>query len=274
MGSTEPQLARSSGEPPPTGGAQPRGEPPPTGGAKELSRWAQLAIGLTGVAIGIGVVLAVPELRHALSLALHGNLDGLRHEFRALGASGAALLLGLMLAHALIFYPTELVTATAGIAYGFLPGLALVTVGWLLSGLLSYAIGVIAGRPLLSLVVGYERFAALERTVARGGAPLLLGLRLVPVLPFSLTGYVAGAVRVPLWRFAWTTVVGYLPLTAIVTYLGSQSNSLPLTDPRLWGGLALILLLLLAARGLRSRLASDATNRPPSSGSPPERSGS
>jgi uncharacterized membrane protein YdjX (TVP38/TMEM64 family) len=262
VGTSDPQLAGLS-----------RG-PPPGSGSNELPRWARLSIGLAGVAIGAGVILAVPELRHALSLALHGNLDGLRREFRSLGASGAALLVGLMLAHALIWYPTELVTATAGIAYGFLPGLALVTAGWLLSGLLSYAIGVIVGRPLLSLIFGFERFARLERTVQRGGAPLLLGLRLVPVLPFSLTGYVAGAVRVPLWRFAWTTVVGYLPLTAIVTYLGSQSNSLSVTDPRLWGGLALIFLLLLAARSLRSHLLPGAEDHPPSNGSSPERAGS
>jgi uncharacterized membrane protein YdjX (TVP38/TMEM64 family) len=90
--------------------------------------------------------------------------------------------------------------------------------------------------------------------VARGGVSLLLLMRLIPLVPFSLTGYVAGAARVPVWRFGWTTAVGYLPLTALVAYLGSQSRSLSLGDPRLWLAVGAILLLLGAGRLLRNRV--------------------
>ena len=50
--------------------------------------------------------------------------------------------------------------------------------------------------------------------IERGGATLLLAMRLIPILPFSLVSYAAGAARVPAWRFVWTTAVGYLPITA------------------------------------------------------------
>ncbi len=43
----------------------------------------------------------------------------------------------------------------------------------------------------------------------RGGTPLLITGRLIPVVPFSFMGYAAGAVRIGLWRFSWTTVVGF-----------------------------------------------------------------
>jgi uncharacterized membrane protein YdjX (TVP38/TMEM64 family) len=211
-------------------------------------RLPELAFGVGGVLATAAVVALVPDLRHAFSLALHGDLKGLRAQFNNLGASGVMLLLALILAHAVLLYPTEIVTATAGFVYGFLPGLALVTAGWLVSALLAYLLGRALGRPFVHRVFGGRRFASLERAVARGGISLLLAMRLIPLVPFSLTGYVAGAVRVPVWRFSWTTVIGYLPLTALVAYLGSQAESLSLGDPRLWIGVGVIVGLLTAAR--------------------------
>ena len=76
----------------------------------------------------------------------------------------------------------------------------------------------------------------LERLVHRGGAPFLLGVRLIPIMPFSLMGYVCGAARIPLWRFTWTTAVGYAPLTAYFTYVGSRLEGFSAEDPILWIG--------------------------------------
>ncbi len=211
-------------------------------------RLPELAFAVAGMLATGALVALVPDLRHAFSLALHGDLHGLHRQFNGLGASGVMLLLGLILAHAVLLYPTEVVTATAGFLYGFLPGLALVTVGWLVSALLAYLLGRALGRPFVHAVFGGRRFATLERAVTRGGIPLLLALRLIPAVPFSLTGYIAGAVHVPVWRFAWTTLLGYLPLTALVAYLGSQAESLSLDDPRLWGGVVALIALLALAR--------------------------
>lgn len=216
----------------------------------ERARWRvrELAIGLGGIVVTGGLVMLVPDLRHAVSLALDGDLHELRNQFRDLGGSGVALLLALMMAHAVLFYPTEIVTATAGFVYGFLPGLALVTGGWLASALLAYLLGLAIGRPLISVVAGARRVTSLERAVERGGPSLLLTVRLIPIVPFSLVGYLAGAVRVPLWRFIWTTLIGYLPLTVLVTYLGSQAETLSLADPRVWVAVGILLALLATTR--------------------------
>jgi uncharacterized membrane protein YdjX (TVP38/TMEM64 family) len=212
------------------------------------ARLPELAFGLGGMLATALLVALIPDLRHAFSHALHGDLKGLHKQFNGLGAAGVMLLLALILAHAVLLYPTEIVTATAGFLYGFLPGLALVTVGWLVSALLAYLLGRALGRPFVQAIFGAQRFARLERTVERGGIPLLLAMRLIPAVPFSLTGYVAGAVRVPVWRFTWTTLLGYLPLTAFVAYLGSQAESLSLGDPRLWVGAGVLIALLATAR--------------------------
>jgi uncharacterized membrane protein YdjX (TVP38/TMEM64 family) len=157
-----------------------------------------------------------------------------------------------MLAHAIVFYPSEIVTATAGYVYGFAPGLAFVVVGWLLGALLSYALGASVGRPLLRSVLG-RRFTRLEHGMERGGISLLLSARLIPVVPFALVGYAAGATRVGVWRFAWTTVVGYLPLTTAVTYLGSRAQTLSTRDPLVWVAAGAVVALIVVHWVLRRR---------------------
>jgi uncharacterized membrane protein YdjX (TVP38/TMEM64 family) len=157
-----------------------------------------------------------------------------------------------MLAHAIVFYPSEIVTATAGYVYGFAPGLAFVVVGWLLGALLSYALGASVGRPLLRSILG-RRFTRLERGMDRGGISLLLSARLIPVVPFALVGYAAGATRVSVWRFSWTTVIGYLPLTTAVAYLGSQAQTLSTSNPLVWVAVSAVVAVILIHWILRRR---------------------
>jgi uncharacterized membrane protein YdjX (TVP38/TMEM64 family) len=201
------------------------------------------------VLLGVGIIVAVPWLRHAVDLCLHGDFAGLRVYVKGLGAGGLALLIGLMLMHAVVYYPTELVSATVGFVYGWAAGLGIALGGWLLSALLSYALGRLLAGPMLHSLLG-DRYEAFERAVRRGGTRLLLGYRLLPVVPFSFMGYASGAVGTSLWTFSWTSVVGFVPLTAAVVYLGSQARSLSLTDPLVWVAVVMLLALLLAAHRL------------------------
>ena len=83
---------------------------------------------------------------------------------------------------------------------------------------------------------------------------MLIGIRVVPVIPFSLFTMVVGAARVPLGRVLWTTAVGYLPLTALFVYLGSQLEELSPTDPILIVGAIVLLAAIVIAHRLRGRL--------------------
>lgn len=217
-------------------------------------------LGLATIVVGIAVIVVVPELRHCVSLVIHGQFAELRAYVRSLGAGGFALLLGLMLAHAIVFYPSEIITATAAYAYGFGPGLAFVVAGWLLAALLSYALGRSVGGPLLRRVLG-RRFAWLETTMEHGGISLLLGGRLIPIVPFALIGYAAGATHTSLWRFSWTTVVGYLPLTIAVVYLGSRAQTLSTSNPLVWLAVALLVALLVGAHLVRGRVVKNRQSR-------------
>ncbi len=206
--------------------------------------WRELAVTGAGILALAILVLAVAPLREAASAAIQGDNAQVRHQIDRLGAAGPLLILVLTLLHAVVFYPAEIVDAAAGFAYGFFPALALMSVGWILSGLICWAVGRHVARPLLDRWLGEERFERVERAIERGGPSLLIAMRLIPILPFSIVSYAAGAARVPAWRFAWTTGLGYLPITAIAVYFGTRLEGLSLTDPLVLGS-ALALLALL-----------------------------
>jgi len=216
-------------------------------------RTGLLACG-AAVLAGTVVVLAVPALREAAGAALSADAGALREQLREAGAAGVLLLLGLMLLHAVVWYPAEIPTAAAGFVYGFWTALPLAMAGWLLSALATYALGRHGGRPLLHRLAGAERFGRAEEALHRGGVGVLLAARLIPVMPFSLVSLVAGAARIPVWRFTWTTAVGFLPLTAVMTLLGSRLQELSLSDPILWLALAPLVVLLAVSRPLARRL--------------------
>jgi uncharacterized membrane protein YdjX (TVP38/TMEM64 family) len=199
------------------------------------------------------LVLEIQPLRDAAGAALRGDSGAVRAEIRGLGVAGVLVVLALCLIHTVVWYPAEIVDAAAGFVYGFWGAFALVMTGWLLNGLVAYAIGHSLARPMLHRVIGEERFDRAERLVHSGGATLLLAVRLVPVLPFSLMSYAAGAARVPVGRFIWTTLVGYTPITAISVLLGTRLEDFSFTDPLVLGSLTLLLVLLVGAHLLIPR---------------------
>ena len=216
----------------------------------------EIGITLAGIALLAGLVLTVPALRDAFSAAIQGDHTEVRKEIDGLGAWGPLLILGMALIHAVVFFPAEVIDAAAGYAYGFFPALLLMMCGWLLSGILCFAVGGSVARPLLDRWLGAERFERIEAMIERGGPTLLLAMRLIPILPFSIVSYAAGAARVPFWRFVWTTALGYLPITAISVYFGTRLEGLSLTDPLVFGSAAALLVLLAAGHWAMRRQAA------------------
>jgi uncharacterized membrane protein YdjX (TVP38/TMEM64 family) len=108
--------------------------------------------------------------------------------------------------------------------------------------------------------------------VNRGGVVVLIAIRLIPILPFSLMGYVCGAARVPLVRFTWTTAVGYAPITAYFTYLGSRLEDFSAEDPVVWVGGVGLLLCMLGVRYLLPKARDQEAGPKPEARPEPEKS--
>jgi uncharacterized membrane protein YdjX (TVP38/TMEM64 family) len=224
---------------------------PPGGGT-----WTGVAVTVAGILVGLGVALAIPSLRGAMSDAIHGDTAAVRQDLNG-NAAGALLVIWLAMVHVIVWYPAEILDAASGYVFGFGVGFPLVLGSWVLSGLASYAVGRNFARPILYRIAGEKRFQRMERVVHRGGALALIGVRLIPIMPFSLMGYVCGAARIPLWRFTWTTVVGYAPLTAYFTYVGSRLEGFSAEDPILWVGGGALILCIFAVRLVLPKVAAD-----------------
>jgi uncharacterized membrane protein YdjX (TVP38/TMEM64 family) len=203
-----------------------------------MPRRSHMAAIAGAIVLIAGLCLLIHPVREALSHAAHGDTTALREQLRGTGVGGIVLLYALMLAHSVVVFPAEITNLVAGFTYGIAGGMAICATGWWLSAMITYAIGHVAGRPILTRVAGDERTAQAERAVERGGWLALLLMRLLPIVPFSFVGYVAGATRVPFVRFAWTTAIGELPL------IGSRLEHFSATDPLIWGTIGGFLLLV------------------------------
>jgi uncharacterized membrane protein YdjX (TVP38/TMEM64 family) len=152
-----------------------------------------------------------------------------------------------MLAHIVLPFPAEVTNLVAGFTYGIPAGMAICLSGWTLSAIGTYALGRYAGRPLVERLTGAERLRTVEDLVERGGWPMLLTARLLPIVPYSPVGYVSGATGVPFVRFVWTTLVGSIPLIAIMVALGSRIEHFSVTDPLIWALVAPFVVLVVLA---------------------------
>jgi len=220
-------------------------------------RPSRTALVTFGVALAAAAALAaVPAIREAVGDILRGDLSGLRAALSGAGPSAAALLVGVALVHIVVPFPAELPTAAAGYAFGFAVGFPLMLGAWVLSGLGAYTLARILGRPVVAGIAGERRIARAEGLVERAGPLVLLGIRLIPLLPFSLVCFACGVTRVPLGRYAWTMTLGTAPLTALTVLLGVRLQEPSLDDPVLWlvvaGMLAIVAIIHPVSRRLRA----------------------
>jgi uncharacterized membrane protein YdjX (TVP38/TMEM64 family) len=208
-------------------------------------RWGLLA----GLVVLVGVLLAVPAIRHplvGLIVAIsHGNGYEIRRIIRGYGPMAPLASVGLILLHTIVPLPAELLTVANGLVFGFWEGLAVSWSGFMLSALLLYASGRLWGRPLLDRAISERHRRRLDVWLEREGAFPLLVVRLIPLVPFNAVGLAAGVVRTPFWTYVWTTGVGILPLGVTVTLLGSRLGE---RSPRL--GLPFWVIVVILAVGV------------------------
>jgi uncharacterized membrane protein YdjX (TVP38/TMEM64 family) len=213
---------------------------------------AVMALGMVAALIVLAV--ATPTGHHIFQATIDGNSRQLRRELLGLGAGGVVVLAVVILAHSIVPFPAELATGAAGFMFGFWVAVPMMLAFWLASALLAYWLAERFGRPLARRLVGDRRLSKAEELMARGGAATLLTLRLIPLIPYNAVCYAAGITRVPLGRYAWTTVVGITPLTVLVSYLGSRLQSPNFADWRVWALLLGFVAIVIAAQVMERRL--------------------
>ncbi|MHA1529131.1 MAG: TVP38/TMEM64 family protein [Alphaproteobacteria bacterium] len=196
-------------------------------GSRSISWRIALAAAVLLGLVALGVLLAFTEMG--------GNLDVrvLAARIRGLDEWGHAAVIGLMVVHSFVPFPAEILALCAGAVYGTLWGAVLIWIGAMIGASLSFALARWLGRPFVNAMLGPKSRAKFDGWTMEQGAVALLVARFIPVIAFNLINYCAGLTRVGWGTFLWTTGLGIVPLTVLMTAMGS--SMMELTWPWLLG---------------------------------------
>ena len=131
-------------------------------------------------------------------------------------------IVGLMILHTLVPVPAEFLALAAGMTLGPFWGFVTIWVGAMLGAYLGFWLTRAFGRPVLRLLVSPSRLERSERWLRQIDVPVLLAVRLLPVLSFNLINFALGLTAISWWRFSWTTAIGIIPATVLMVSFGAH----------------------------------------------------
>lgn len=168
-----------------------------------------VALGVfVAVAVAVGVLVPLP------------SVDEVRAAVADLGPWGGVALALAYAAVTLTPAPKNVLSIAAGLAFGFWTALVWVYLGALLGAAITFVLGRALGRDAVERFTG-ARVAAIDDLLARRGLLAVLGVRLVPVVPFTAINYVAGLTAVRRRDYALGTALGIIPGTVAYVALGA-----------------------------------------------------
>ncbi|MET0188916.1 MAG: TVP38/TMEM64 family protein [Pseudonocardia sediminis] len=256
--------------PPPVPSSGPSSGPPPGDDRPgRAARWWRPAL-LLAIFVATAVV--------AVSVGVP-PVDEVRAWIAGAGWAGPLLWAVLYAGLSLTPVPVSLLAVAGGVLFGLGPGLPATLAGKLVGAAVGFALARRLGRGSVVRSLdgrtgrGAARLAALDDLVRRRGVIAVIGVRLAPVLPFSLMNMAWGLTAVRQRDYMVGTIVGAFPGTAALVAVGAYGadpGSLPFLLSL--GGLGVLGLIgvVLARRRLRTEpsLAGGTATPAPTATSP------
>jgi uncharacterized membrane protein YdjX (TVP38/TMEM64 family) len=172
------------------------------------------------------------------------DLKQLRTGIASAGPAGPALFVLLYTVATLAPVPKNVIATVAGVLFGLALGIVVVLLAALLGALAAFALGRALGRDAVERITG-ARVARVDALPHRRGLLAVIGVRLIPVLPFTAINYAAGLTGVRTRDYLIGTALGIIPGTIAFVALGTYG-----TSPGSWPFiLAVIVLVVLTASG-------------------------
>lgn len=147
--------------------------------------------------------------------------------------------------------PKNVLSIAAGVLFGFAGGLLIVYAAAMLGAAAAFWIGRALGREAVEEFTG-TRVAKVDEVLRRRGFLAVVGVRLVPVLPFTAINYSAGLTSVGWWPYFFGTLLGIVPGALSFVALGAYGLELEWPARAALGVLA-VLTLAGVAVAVRSR---------------------
>lgn len=214
-----------------------------------------LALGLLGLLVLVG--LSAPLREPLWALLTNPSAEAVQRLLASSPVWLPLVIIGLMILHTLIPVPAEFLALAAGMTLGPLWGFVTIWVGAMLGAYLGFLLARAFGQPVLRLLVKPARLERSQRWLQQIDIPILIAVRLLPILSFNLINFALGLTTIGWWRFSWTTAVGIIPATVLMVTFGAY-----LSDWRVLVLMALAALLLcLGGYAVLSRRQGSTTGR-------------
>jgi len=173
----------------------------------------------------LAVVLILALLASFMIVVPMPDVDDVRRTVTTTGAWAPVVWLALMVGCTQFPLPRTVWTISAGALFGSVGGSALAVGGLAISALVSLLLirrlGVSAVRRTTDQDA-HPRLAAIQELLAERGWVGLLGLRMIPAVPFSLLNYVCAVTTIPVVPYLAATVLGSAPNT-IATVIATDA---------------------------------------------------
>lgn len=195
----------------------------PTTRRNAKTAWSKLALpgwqALGTIALSLGIVLTLFTLQQQWEINLFST-DGFQTAVERVGFWGPLLYVLLLVVSVVVSQiPGAGLAIAAGAVWGpFTAGLYTI-LGGFLGALIAYSLGKTVGPGLLKALTGKTITFSKDRGERYLGGLIFL-MRLVPVFSFDLISYGAGITRLSLPIYASATLLGMVPSTFLLTYLG------------------------------------------------------
>ena len=174
--------------------------------------------------LGQALVAAVLAAAFAAAWRWRGEFDPLALTALIRFYPAAPLVfLALHIAASLTFVPRSLLGIAAGLVFGVWWGLLWASLGSVVGAIVGFLLARYVHAGLFDRA-RWSRFAAILDRTERGGWRMVAMIRLVPVIPHSLSNYALGLTRLRLGDYALGSLLGQLPLTIAAVELGAAGE--------------------------------------------------
>lgn len=123
------------------------------------------------------------------------------------------------------FTPTSLVALLSSFLWGY-AALFTVILSYMAAAWLSYAASkkIKINEILANLLA--EKASAIQEKFSQNSLLLVISMRISPIFPFVLTNLWLSLICVPLQDFLWGSLIGMLPRTLLLVWVGSQAQAI------------------------------------------------
>ena len=219
-----------------------------TGRAKRRPAWGKLAL----ILLAAAALAAVWRWTPLAEIVTAERIVGWTRTVRETWWAPIVLILAYIPA-AFVLLPRPLVTLVSVMTFGVLMGLTYSTTGVLLAALVTYYAGRLLPKKTLERLAG-DALEPAGKLLREHGVVAVFGSNMLPTPPFVVQNMIAGAVRIPLWKFVLGTFFALVPGMLAWTVFGDQINAALEDSSKVsWWLIGAALLLLVAFTFLARR---------------------